>query len=446
MGILLVAVSGLPLLAQDLNLEFDMPTTMLMPGSTFALDLAVENTGPAITGGNLFIALNVGTGDYWFYPTWVHYPPGFDSAVVNISSDTSEILPVFPEFPWPDGAGVFSDAMFLGAVMHQGALVSNVAQMDFGWTGLPDTFSSITCNTDWVDGTINDATQPLGFRFSATAGETVYIWWDDAVSGSGLSTADVTVSAFREDKTTAYFRDVDAGYATPQPVVVAAGERAVFVVIKAETGAVGSVRYGATFFPHSPEKSIHARQAAAWMTGDFDSYEQSQQQPAYYNITLRMKRIWPDKADGYWMYIEQAMAGSTPYRQRVYRVVMADETTVGSEVYEFLNPSDEAGAVGAWADPDPLGDLTPDDFELRDGCTVYMTRQDIDTFIGGTEGKDCESDLNGATYATSEVTLTIDQMRSWDRGYNADDQQVWGATAGPYIFDKHQNFDPELDL
>lgn len=159
-----------------------------------------------------------------------------------------------------------------------------------------------------------------------------------------------------------------------------------------------------------------------------------------------MKPIWSGRTDGYWLYIEQALAGSNPYRQRVYRVSVVDEIQIGSDVYEFLNAADAQNAVGAWTLADPLGDLTPDDFDLREGCTVYLTRSDPETFSGGTLGKAYASDMSGSTYATSEATLTADQMRSRDRGYDADDEQVLGAVDGPYIFDRKQNFDGDLDL
>lgn len=59
---------------------------------------------------------------------------------------------------------------------------------------------------------------------------------------------------------------------------------------------------------------------------------------------------------------------------------------------------------------------------------------DTDHFSGQTHERDCPSSLNGASFASSEVELRSDQMSSWDRGYDADGAQVWGATAGPYRF------------
>ena len=55
-------------------------------------------------------------------------------------------------------------------------------------------------------------------------------------------------------------------------------------------------------------------------------------------------------------------------------------------------------------------------------------------FVGATDDKACKNAWGKATYATSEVTLTPTEIRSWDRGYDADDVQVWGAVAGPYVF------------
>ncbi|XP_062174350.1 chromophore lyase CRL, chloroplastic-like [Alnus glutinosa] len=42
---------------------------------------------------------------------------------------------------------------------------------------------------------------------------------------------------------------------------------------------------------------------------------------------------------------------------------------------------------------------------------------------------------NGATYCTSELAiLKNNEIHSWDRGYDIDGNQVWGAKEGPYEF------------
>ena len=58
------------------------------------------------------------------------------------------------------------------------------------------------------------------------------------------------------------------------------------------------------------------------------------------------------------------------------------------------------------------------------------------SYEGSTNGKDCQSDLRGAKYATSEVVISDEGIKSWDRGYDENDKQVWGAEKGGYVFKK----------
>ncbi len=57
-------------------------------------------------------------------------------------------------------------------------------------------------------------------------------------------------------------------------------------------------------------------------------------------------------------------------------------------------------------------------------------------YAGSTNEKDCESSMRGASYATSEVTVCADNVMSWDRGWDAKDEHVWGADKAGYVFDR----------
>jgi hypothetical protein len=46
--------------------------------------------------------------------------------------------------------------------------------------------------------------------------------------------------------------------------------------------------------------------------------------------------------------------------------------------------------------------------------------------------------LKGASYATSEVVIYSDKLISWDRGWNDEGKQVWGAQKGGYVFLKQK--------
>lgn len=171
------------------------------------------------------------------------------------------------------------------------------------------------------------------------------------------------------------------------------------------------------------------------MGGDFSSEEQAKADAAFFHIKLRMKPIWRDRKDGFWFYVEQAAAEteSKPYRQRVYRLFRQDDSTIVSKVFEIDEP---AKLVGAWADETKLATLDKDKLIDRQGCSILLHKQSDGTFAGSTPGKECLSSLRGASYATSEVTIFADKIITWDRGWDKDGKQVWGAVKGGYTFKK----------
>ncbi|MBN2057059.1 chromophore lyase CpcT/CpeT [bacterium] len=179
----------------------------------------------------------------------------------------------------------------------------------------------------------------------------------------------------------------------------------------------------------------------AWITGAFSSHAQARDNEDYFDILLRMGRIWPARDDAFWLYVEQAVAQveSRPYRQRIYRIRQLGAEYIEVRIFTFPDP---LSFVGEWRKEEPFAGLLPELLEEREGCTVLLVRKDESTFAGSTVDGMCTSDLNDAVYATTEVILTADRMLSWDRGYNAEGSQVWGPEAGPYIFNKLEDWEP----
>jgi hypothetical protein len=175
-----------------------------------------------------------------------------------------------------------------------------------------------------------------------------------------------------------------------------------------------------------------------YMVGSFSSTEQAEKDSSYFNIELEMVQIWKDRTDGPWIYIEQAAAETKekPYRQRVYQIRQRSDGKIESIVYSIPNPLKFAGDYNKEF---PLLRLTPDSLVLRSGCEVVLYRTDDGYFQGGTIEKNCSSDLRGASYATSEVMIDRDKMITWDRGFDENGNQVWGATKGGYVFKKKIN-------
>jgi hypothetical protein len=175
---------------------------------------------------------------------------------------------------------------------------------------------------------------------------------------------------------------------------------------------------------------------AGFMTGAFSSKAQADADKEYFDVHLHMARAWKDRPGEYWLYVEQAMATALdkPYRQRVYKLEKRSDKVILSRVYDL--PGDPLKFAGAWKKDEPLADIKPEQLTEKAGCAITLIRKADGTYSGATKGQGCVSNLKGASYATSEVTITADTLTSWDRGYDAANKQVWGAVKGPYVFMK----------
>jgi hypothetical protein len=174
------------------------------------------------------------------------------------------------------------------------------------------------------------------------------------------------------------------------------------------------------------------------MEGFFNSHEQSVNDSSYFDIHLHMKQIWETRKDGYWLYVEQAVASALkkPYRQRIYHVYKQDDSTLVSKVYEMPN---SLRFAGAYKDEKLAAGIAFDSLIDRQGCAIYLHKNKDGNYYGSTPGKECLSNLRGAMYATSEVVIYKDKLISWDRGWDKNDKQVWGAVKGGYNFIKQKD-------
>ena len=184
---------------------------------------------------------------------------------------------------------------------------------------------------------------------------------------------------------------------------------------------------------NKPEIDVELDELFALMQGSFNSELQSQQDSTYYNISLHMYPIWEDK--GKFLYVEQAMNSyqNKPYRQRIYEVTRTNDSLFKSEVYTLKVDS---LWIGKWKTPAAFDSISKSDITLKNGCAVILSRIDKNHYRGETGENTCLSTLRGASYATSQVEIKEDKILSWDRGFDADGNHVWGAVKGGYIFDK----------
>ncbi|MHB8799890.1 MAG: chromophore lyase CpcT/CpeT [Thermoanaerobaculia bacterium] len=191
------------------------------------------------------------------------------------------------------------------------------------------------------------------------------------------------------------------------------------------------------------EPPSRVEEVAALLTGTFDSSAQSASDPeAFRAVRLVTVRVPASRlgSGAPVLYVEQALLANPdrPYRQRFYRI---EETADGGVVSRVFEPKEPVAVSGKWRDPSDLALYGPGDVAERLGCAVRLKRT-ADGWSGSTEGKECPSALDGARWATSEVTLRPGRVESWDRGYDVSGRQVWGARTGPYVFERRSEGPP----
>ncbi len=183
--------------------------------------------------------------------------------------------------------------------------------------------------------------------------------------------------------------------------------------------------------------SMNSREVGTAMAGNYSNETQAKSDGKFESIVLHIRPIWVDRLDGLWLYVEQSLATTPdkPYRQRVYQIVDGnDADSVENRIYEI--PGDPSQYAGAWKKDKPLNSLTAELLLPRAGCNLTLRRNASDAWIGSTEPNQCAASSDGSSYSMSSVTLTQQEIQSWDRSYDSKGTQVTGSTSGPYVFVK----------
>ncbi|KAK9995253.1 hypothetical protein SO802_019939 [Lithocarpus litseifolius] len=187
----------------------------------------------------------------------------------------------------------------------------------------------------------------------------------------------------------------------------------------------------------------HTRLVAQSLTGQKFSRDQASRDPDnYFNIRL-MTCPAAEMVDGSnVLYFEQAFwrTPQKPFRQRFYMVKpcpkeLRCDVEVSSyairDVEEYRNFCDRP------KDQRPLPEEVIGDI-AEHLTTIYLKRCERGKrclYEGSTPPGGFPNSWNGATYCTSELAIVKNnEIHTWDRGYDDDGNQVWGAKEGPYEF------------
>jgi len=177
-----------------------------------------------------------------------------------------------------------------------------------------------------------------------------------------------------------------------------------------------------------------------YMSGIFNNTVQANADANFYNMQMHVKPIWKDAINAKWFYVEQCLAQTPkkPYRQRIYKITVNNDTSIISKTY-LLNGKEEK-YINAFDDNKILEQINTDSLSERTGCSIYFIKNKSNEFVGKTNKQDCESNLRGAAYTTSSVIISSNAMSNWDCGFDKENNLVWGNKFGGYKFVKIKNY------
>ena len=179
-----------------------------------------------------------------------------------------------------------------------------------------------------------------------------------------------------------------------------------------------------------PDADSLKAQVAGLLEGTFRSDEQAEQDRRYFDISMRLCRVDAEAYGTHVLYIEQARSDQldSPYRQRLY-VLRGTEYEVISEVW---SPTQAAQWVGLCDRDERV--VEEGDFVLKSGCEVFLEPTEENVFEGGLRVDKAAAAPWRAVVTRPPRCAPMPTASPAGTGATTQDQQVWGAEAGPYRF------------
>jgi hypothetical protein len=175
-----------------------------------------------------------------------------------------------------------------------------------------------------------------------------------------------------------------------------------------------------------------AEQVVQHLEGILSTAHRAAANPQVANVTMTTCRIQVANppASTIYLYQEQAIVPSLtqPYRQRILEIRPSPVSqTIRSRSFKL---ADQAQWVNFCDRPNRQ--ISPQDFPIV-VCAVFL-KPTTEGFSGTTEATGCPANVRGAVTIRNRIRLHSNGMDTWDRGFDAQGKQVWGAGVAPYQF------------
>lgn len=177
----------------------------------------------------------------------------------------------------------------------------------------------------------------------------------------------------------------------------------------------------------------HVQSVVSHLVGIMDTSAQAAANPKKSSVRMTTCTVTViDKPKEVYLYQEQALNQSLdkPYRQRILNIKPATEPdTIESKSYKIKQSET---LIGFCQKPENTRQLKLSDLTEAD-CSVFL-KPIPDGYQGETPAQGCPANVRGAVKITNTVILNSSGMETWDRGFDANGQQVWGAQDQSYQY------------
>jgi len=119
-----------------LAVTLELADTDICPGEIFWLRAHICSPDADRYQVPFVALLDIGVGEYWFFPSWRHWPPDIDWLNIDLTMGVEAVLDVLPPFTWPDtGSGVLNGIYFHSALLNNqmSAILGEFDSVSFGY-------------------------------------------------------------------------------------------------------------------------------------------------------------------------------------------------------------------------------------------------------------------------------------------------------------------------
>ncbi|NJP09564.1 MAG: chorismate mutase [Leptolyngbyaceae cyanobacterium RU_5_1] len=179
-----------------------------------------------------------------------------------------------------------------------------------------------------------------------------------------------------------------------------------------------------------------ADEVSSLLEGKMDTSAQAMANSKAPSVRMTTCRIQvsgtPANQPSIFLYQEQALTHklAQPYRQRFLEISPNPSSqSVRSLSFKPANPAPWAGFCNK-----PTAERIVNRNDLGSPiCSVFLKRSG-NRYIGNTPINGCPTNVRGAVRVTNRIELSKSGMNTWDRGFDANGKQVWGAQSESYQY------------